>query len=61
MKSAHSDLVDALGEKYVSSGCAHSVTYYISTIAPDSDQWEGFINEYYRAENALTDLYKTLA
>jgi hypothetical protein len=56
MKSAHSDLVDALGEKYVSSGCAHSVTYYISTIAPDSDQWEGFINEYYRAENALTDL-----
>jgi hypothetical protein len=39
----------------MSSGCAHSVTYYISTIAPDSDQWEGFINEYYRAENALTD------
>jgi hypothetical protein len=55
MKSAHSDLVDALGEEYMSSGCAHSVTYYISTIAPDSDQWEGFINEYYRAENALTD------
>jgi hypothetical protein len=27
----------------------------------DCDQWEGFINEYYRAENALTDLYKTLA
>jgi hypothetical protein len=56
MKSAHSDLVDALGEKYVSSGCAHTVTYWTSTIAPDSDQWEGFINEYYRAENALTDL-----
>jgi hypothetical protein len=56
MKSAHPDLVDALGEEYVSSGCAHTVTYWTSTIAPDSDQWECFVEEYYRTENTLTDL-----
>lgn len=47
MESAHPDLIDSVGEKYVSSGCAHTVTYWTSTIDPDSDQWENFINEYY--------------
>lgn len=56
MKSAHPELVDSVGEEYVSSGCAHTVTYWTSTIAPDSDQWEGFVEEYYRTENTLTDL-----